>query len=54
MMMVPAISSTDGRPVVFFPLSIIMIVNISKNMYEDYKRKQSDTKENQSKVCQAS
>lgn len=49
--MIPAISSTDGRPVVFFPLSIILVVNIAKNMYEDYKRRQSDSKENQSKVA---
>lgn len=50
-MMIPAISSTDGRPVVFLPLSIILVVNIAKNLYEDYKRIQSDSKENQSKVA---
>jgi hypothetical protein len=50
-MMIPAISSTDGKPVVFLPLSIIMFVNITKNVFEDRKRAASDKKENTSKVA---
>jgi phospholipid-transporting ATPase len=49
-MMIPSISSTDGKPVVFLPLSIIMFVNITKNVFEDRKRAASDKKENTSKV----
>ena len=48
--MIKAISNTGGRPVVLFPLSIIMGVNILKNIYEDLKRRSSDKKENNSKT----
>jgi hypothetical protein len=52
-MMVKSISSTDGKPVVLLPLSIILCVNICKNVFEDLKRRTSDKKENESRVAAA-
>ena len=42
--MIKAISSTNGRPVVFFPLSIILTVNILKNIFEDLKRRKGQAR----------
>lgn len=48
--MIPMISATDGKPVVYVPLSIIITVNTIKNVLEDYKRHKSDRSENDSSV----
>lgn len=49
-MMIPIISNTGGQPVIFVPLSIILLVNILKNVAEDLKRRSSDNSENNGKV----
>ena len=46
----PEISNADGKPIILFPLSIVVIVNSIKDFYEDWKRKKSDDEENNRKV----
>ena len=48
--MIKAISNTNGRPMVYVPLTFIICVNSIKNGFEDLKRHQSDKKENNSKT----
>ena len=48
--MVPAISVSEGKPTMFFPLSIVVIVSMVKDFVEDWKRHKSDRKENQTKI----
>ena len=40
------ISNSNGKPVILFPLFIVVSVNGLKDFYEDWKRKKSDDKEN--------
>jgi len=40
------ISNSNGKPVILFPLFIVVSVNGIKDFYEDWKRKKSDDKEN--------
>ena len=40
------ISNSNGKPVILFPLLIVVSVNGLKDFYEDWKRKKSDDKEN--------
>ena len=40
------ISNSNGRPVILFPLSIVVTINGIKDFYEDWKRKKSDDQEN--------
>jgi phospholipid-transporting ATPase len=44
--MVPAITTSDGLPTIFVPLVFIVIVTALKDIYEDLKRKTSDSEEN--------
>ena len=46
----PDISNADGKPIILFPLCIVVIVNSIKDFYEDWKRKKSDDEENNRKV----
>ena len=46
----PEISNSYGKPIILFPLSIVVIVNSIKDFYEDWKRKKSDDEENNRKV----
>ena len=48
--MIPQISPSGGSPVILAPLMFVVIVNGLKDYYEDYKRKESDNRENRSKV----
>ena len=40
------ISNSNGKPVILFPLFIVVSVNGIKDFYEDWKRKKSDDQEN--------
>ena len=40
------ISNSNGKPVILFPLFIVVSVNGVKDFYEDWKRKKSDDQEN--------
>ena len=45
-----AISITDGKPIIIFPLFIVVTISMVKDFFEDYKRKKSDKQENR-KEC---
>ena len=44
--MIPAISSSEGIPYVYLPLSFIIVVTAIKDIVEDIKRHRSDAREN--------
>lgn len=45
------ISYSNGNPLILIPLTLVICLNGAKDLYEDFKRKESDNKENNSK-CQ--
>ena len=45
---VKELSYSDGNPIILLPLSFVVCFNGLKDIYEDYKRKKSDKKENYS------
>jgi phospholipid-transporting ATPase len=47
--MIPSISQSNGAPVTLLPLLFVVFVNGIKDFCEDYKRKQSDRRENGNK-----
>lgn len=44
--LIPAISNTKGRPATLLPLSAVVFMQAVKDIFEDWQRVQSDTKEN--------
>lgn len=48
--MIPAISVSEGKPTMFFPLFIVVAVSMAKDFAEDWKRHKSDKRENKSRV----
>ena len=42
----PAISDTDGVPVLLLPLGFVVGLSMIKDIYEDYQRHKSDNLEN--------
>ncbi|EAS00135.1 phospholipid-translocating P-type ATPase, flippase family protein (macronuclear) [Tetrahymena thermophila SB210] len=46
MQMIPSISISDGKPVMFLPFSVIMGVSAFKELLEDMKRHRQDRREN--------
>ena len=46
MQSITVVSNTDGVPTICFPLGFIVIVSMVKDVFEDYKRKKSDSAEN--------
>lgn len=48
--MIPAISVSEGKPTMFFPLFIVVAVSMAKDFAEDWKRHKSDKRENTSRV----
>jgi phospholipid-transporting ATPase len=44
--MIPAISTSDGKPMIFIPLVIIILITALKDLFEDLKRHQADNEEN--------
>jgi magnesium-transporting ATPase (P-type) len=47
--MIPSISQSGGTPTILMPLIFVVVVNGVKDFVEDYKRKQSDNRENKTK-----
>ena len=43
------ISYSNGIPLILIPLTLVVCLNGAKDLYEDFKRKESDNKENNSK-----
>jgi phospholipid-transporting ATPase len=50
MQAIPYISISEGVPVIFLPLVVIIFISGFKDFYEDYKRKKSDNEENSRKI----
>ena len=48
---VKELSYSGGNPIILMPLSFVVCLNGLKDIYEDYKRKKSDKKENNSECC---
>lgn len=46
MQMIPEISISGGMPVIFMPLSLVVLVSAIKDVFEDLKRKKSDNELN--------
>lgn len=48
------ITSTEGKPLVYIPLTVILTIAMIKELMEDNKRKKSDNFENKTKtqLCQ--
>ena len=46
MQSITVVSNTNGFPTIFFPLGFIVILSMLKDFFEDYKRKKSDSAEN--------
>ena len=42
MQMIPSITNSGGFPVIFIPLTMVVVVSSIKDLFEDLKRKQSD------------
>jgi phospholipid-transporting ATPase len=47
---IKSISNSKGRPVIFIPLSFVVIVSMVKDLLEDVRRRVSDGKENMQKA----
>jgi phospholipid-transporting ATPase len=48
--MINFISTSNGAPVIYAPLSLIILVSGLKDLFEDNKRKKDDNRENSSKT----
>jgi len=48
--MIPEITTSNGIPVSYGPLSFIVAVTMVKDFFEDYKKKKSDDEENNREV----
>lgn len=46
----PAISLSGGKPTIFMPLFVLVLVSMIKDFIENLKRRKSDEKENESEV----
>lgn len=42
MQMIPIISITNGYPAQAFPLAVVIVLSMIKDIFEDYKRHKSD------------
>ncbi|CAD8165511.1 unnamed protein product [Paramecium octaurelia] len=42
----PSVTTTDGQPTVYLPLSFIIMVSMIKDFFEDFKRHRADDEEN--------
>ena len=47
---IKAISTSNGTPYIFLPLTVIILVTMIKDLAEDYKRHKSDWEENNKSV----
>ena len=48
--MIPSISTSEGLPVIFGPLSVILLLTALKDLFEDLKRSRQDKEENNKRV----
>ena len=45
--LIPEISTSDGKPVIWLPLFVIVVITAIKDVLEDLQRRRSDRKENE-------
>ena len=50
MQIIGAISISNGQPVIYIPLAVILMITAVKDLFEDLKRHKSDNEENNRKV----
>ena len=50
MQIIGAISISNGQPVIYMPLAVILTITAIKDLFEDLKRHKSDKEENNRKV----
>lgn len=50
MNIIPSISNTGGKPIIYIPLFIIIMVSMLKDVFEDSKRHKSDNEENNREI----
>ena len=48
--MIPSITDTEGKPVMYVPLFVIVIITACKDLAEDYQRHKSDNDENNREI----
>ncbi|KRX02230.1 P-type ATPase, cytoplasmic domain N [Pseudocohnilembus persalinus] len=48
--MIPSITISDGKPVMYMPLTIVLVVSALKDLFEDLKKYKQDQEENQRQV----
>lgn len=46
MQTIKSISISNGAPIMALPLTFVLVISMFKDAYEDYKRHESDSKEN--------
>jgi len=46
----PDITNTEGKPLIYFPLGVIIAISMLKDFLEDHKRWKSDREENNKNV----
>jgi len=44
--MIPTITTTNGQPLIYIPLSVVVAVSAIKDLFEDLARRKDDSKEN--------
>lgn len=50
MNIIPSISNTGGKPIIYIPLVIIILISMLKDVFEDSKRHKSDNEENNREI----
>ena len=50
MQVFPDITNTDGKPLIYLPLGVIIMISMIKDFLEDHKRWKSDREENNKNV----
>ncbi len=50
MQIISAISISNGQPVIYVPLAVILMITAVKDLFEDLKRHKADNEENNRKI----
>jgi len=48
--MVPPITQTAGKPLIYLPLTLVITISAIKDLFEDLERRKDDTRENHSQT----
>ena len=44
--MIKSVSASDGKPVIYAPLTVVLVISALKDLVEDLKRRRDDRREN--------